>query len=135
ITRLEDAEAAVSGGAWAIGLNHSPDSPRRVDPEAAERIGAGMKRKIEVAGVFVNAHLDEIVDVADRDSLTIVQLHGDEGPAFCAEVSRGPGGTLIRAFGVRSPAEITAARAYRTDYHLFDAYRRGVAGGTGSTFD
>lgn len=135
ITRMEDAEAAVSGGAWAIGLNHSPESPRRVDPTAAEQIGAAMKRKVEVAGVFVNAHLDEIVDAADRDSLTIVQLHGDEGPAFCAEVSRSTGCKVIKAFRVKSPAEITAARAYRTDYHLFDAYRRGVAGGTGATFD
>ena len=135
ITRMEDAEAAVSGGAWAIGLNHSPDSPRRIDPADAERIGAAMKRKVEVAGVFVNAHLDEIVDVADRDSLTIVQLHGDEGPTFCAEVYRRTGCKVIKAFRVKSPAEITAARAYRTDYHLFDAYRRGVAGGTGATFD
>jgi phosphoribosylanthranilate isomerase len=135
ITRLEDAEAAVSGGAWAIGLNHSPDSPRRVDPEVAERIGPAMKRRIEVAGVFVNAHLDEIADAADRESLTLVQLHGDEGPTFCSEVSRRTGCKVIKAFRVRSPAEITAARAYRTDFHLFDAYRRGVAGGTGATFD
>ena len=25
---MADAEAAVSAGAWAIGLNHSPESPR-----------------------------------------------------------------------------------------------------------
>lgn len=132
---MEDAEAAVSGGAWAIGLNHSPESPRRVDPDVGEEIGAAMKRKIEVAGVFVNAHLDDVVDVADRDSLTIVQLHGDEGPTFCAEVSRRTGCKVIKAFRVKSPAEITAARAFRTDFHLFDAYRRGHHGGTGATFD
>ncbi len=135
ITRMEDAEAAVSGGAWAIGLNHSPDSPRQVDPAMAEQIGAAMKRRIEVAGVFVNAHLDEIVDAADRDSLTLVQLHGDEGPTFCSEVSRRTGCRVIKAFRVKSPEEITASRAYRTDYHLFDAFRRGVVGGTGATFD
>ena len=42
---------------------------------------------------------------------------------------------MIKAFRVSSPAEITAARAYRTDFHLFDAYRRGAHGGTGATFD
>jgi phosphoribosylanthranilate isomerase len=135
ITRMEDAEAAVSGGAWAIGLNHSPESPRRIDPDAGEEIGAAMKRRIEVAGIFVNAHLDDVVDIADRDSLTIVQLHGDEGPTFCAEVNRRTGCKVIKAFRVRSPAEITAARAFRTDFHLFDAYRRGRHGGTGATFD
>jgi phosphoribosylanthranilate isomerase len=42
---------------------------------------------------------------------------------------------VIKAFRVRSPAEVTAARAYRTDFHLFDAYRPGVHGGTGASFD
>jgi len=135
ITRIEDAEAAVSLDAWAIGLNHSSASPRMVDPAVAEEIGAAMKRRIEVAGVFVNASLDEIVGAVDRESLTLVQLHGDEGPTFCSEVGRRTGCKVIKAFRVKSPAEITAARAYRTDFHLFDAYRRGVAGGTGATFD
>lgn len=135
ITRIEDAEKAASLDAWAIGLNHSPESPRRVDPAVAEEIGAAMKRRIEVAGVFVNAPLDEIVGAAERESLTLVQLHGEEGPTFCSEVARRTGCRVIKAFRVKSPAEITAARAFRTDYHLFDTYRRGVAGGTGATFD
>ncbi|MDQ3103486.1 MAG: phosphoribosylanthranilate isomerase [Actinomycetota bacterium] len=135
ITRMEDAEAAVSAGAWAIGLNHSPQSPRLIDPADAERIGAAMKRRCEVAGVFVNATLDEIALAAERASLTLVQLHGDEGPTFCAEVARRTGARIIKAFRVRSPEEIHAARAFRVDYHLFDAYRRGVHGGTGKTFD
>ncbi|MEZ5156320.1 MAG: phosphoribosylanthranilate isomerase [Solirubrobacterales bacterium] len=135
ITSIEDAEAAVSAGAWAVGLNHSPESPRLIDPAAAEEIGAALKRRCEVAGVFVNAHLDEIVGAAEREALTLIQLHGEEGPSFCAEVHRRTGAKVIKAFRVRSPAEINAARAYRTDFHLFDAYRRGAHGGTGATFD
>jgi phosphoribosylanthranilate isomerase len=136
ITRLEDAEAAVSLGAWAIGLNHSPDSPRLIDPDEAERIGSSMKRKIEVAGVFVNAHLDEVARVAEREGLSIVQLHGDEGPTFCAEVRRRTGCLVIKAFRVKSPGDVAAARAFRTDFHLFDAYGRGgQRGGSGETFD
>ena len=135
ITNMDDAEAAVSADVWAIGLNHSPESPRLVDPVVAEEIGAAMKRRCEVAGVFVNQHLDEVVEIADRDSLTLVQLHGEEGPSFCAEVHRRTGCKVIKAFRVRSPAEINAARAYKTDYHLFDAYRRGAHGGTGASFD
>lgn len=135
ITRMEDAEAAVSAGAWAIGLNHSPRSPRLIDPADAERIGAAMKRRCEVAGIFVNATLDDIALAAERASLTLVQLHGDEGPTFCAEVARRTGARIIKAFRVRSPAEIHGARAFRVDYHLFDAYSRGVHGGTGKTFD
>lgn len=135
ITRLEDAEAALSAGAWAIGLNHSPESTRRIDPADAERIGAAMKRRCEVAGVFVNQTLDEVALAAERDQLTLVQLHGDEGPTFCAEVARKTGARVIKAFRVRSPADVSGARAFRVDYHLFDAYVRGRHGGTGESFD
>jgi len=135
ITRLEDAEAAVEAGAWAIGLNHSVQSERLIDPDEAERIGAAMKRRCEIAGVFVNAPLGEITDHADREGLTIVQLHGEEGPSFCSEVARRTGCRVVKAFRVRSPADVHSARAFRTDYHLFDAYARGRHGGTGESFD
>lgn len=135
ITRLEDAEEAVRLGAWAIGLNHHPESPRFCPPETAVRIGTAMRRRCEVAGVFVNASLDEIARAATDEGLTLVQLHGDEGPAFCREVARRTGARVIKAFRVRSPATIQAAEAYRVDYHLMDAYRPGAPGGTGGGFD
>lgn len=135
ITRLEDAEAAVSAGAWAIGLNHSAASPRLIDSDSAQEIGSAMKRHCEVVGVFVNSPLDEIAAAADRESLTMVQLHGEEGPAFCAEVARKTGCRVIKAFRVRSPGDVQAARAFRTDYHLFDAYDAGTHGGSGKRFD
>jgi phosphoribosylanthranilate isomerase len=135
ITRLEDAEAAASAGAWAIGMIQAAGSSRRVDPVEAERIGAAMKRRCEVAGVFVNSTLEEVVDVADRQSLSLIQLHGDEGPSFCAEAARRTGCRVIKAFNVRSSADITASRAYRTDFHLYDAHSRRARGGTGESFD
>lgn len=135
ITRLEDAEAAARAGAWAIGLNHWPEGSRLVDDEVAEEIGAAMKRRVEVAGVFVNASLGRIAAAAEREQLTLVQLHGDEGPSFCAEVARRTGCRVIKAFRVRSQAEIRGAAAWRTDLHLFDAHRPGTAGGTGESFD
>lgn len=135
ITRLEDAEAAVSAGAWAIGLNFSHESPRRIDDAAAEEIGASMRRQCEVAGIFVNASLGRIASIAERAQLTALQLHGDEGPAFCSEAARRTGCRVIKAFRVRSGAEIRGAAAWRTDLHLFDAYRPGSRGGTGESFD
>jgi phosphoribosylanthranilate isomerase len=36
---------------------------------------------------------------------------------------------------VRSNADVQAAEAFRTDYHLFDAHREGTPGGTGESFD
>ena len=134
ITRLPDAERAVQFGAWAIGLIFWPRSPRRCTPEAAIEIGGALKRRAEVAGVFVNATLDEIAATSEEASLTMVQLHGDEGPSFCDEVRRRTGCQVIKAIRVRSGADIQALSAFHTDYHLLDSHRPGMPGGTGETF-
>jgi len=135
ITRLEDAREAARLGAWAIGLNHHPDSPRFCEPAAAVEISAAVKRRLEVVGVFVNPTLDQVVTAAEDESLTMVQLHGGEGVAFCREAARRTGCKVIKAIRVRSAADVQAAEAFRTDYHLLDAHRPGAHGGTGASFD
>ena len=135
ITRPEDAEQAVQLGAWAIGLNHWEGSPRRCDPATAVQISAAVRRRVVVAGVFVNASLDEIARAAEDESLAMVQLHGDEGPDFCREVARRTGCKVIKAIRVRSTADVVGAEAFRTDYHLLDAHQTGAPGGTGESFD
>jgi phosphoribosylanthranilate isomerase len=135
ITRLDDAREAARLGAWAIGLNHHRESPRYCEPDAAAEIGAALKRRLEVVGVFVNATLGDIATAAENAALTMIQLHGDEGPAFCQEAGRRTGCKVIKALRVRSAADVQAAEAYRTDFHLLDAYRPGTRGGTGESFD
>ncbi|MEK6273127.1 MAG: phosphoribosylanthranilate isomerase, partial [Actinomycetota bacterium] len=44
ITNLDDARQAERLGAWAIGLNHHPESPRFCEPQVAAEIGAALKR-------------------------------------------------------------------------------------------
>ena len=101
----------------------------------AAEIGAALKRQLEIVGVFVNPTLDELAAAAEDESLTMVQLHGDEGPAFCREAARRTGCKVIKALRVRSGADIRGAEAYRTDFHLLDAHRPGTPGGTGESFD
>jgi phosphoribosylanthranilate isomerase len=134
ITRLEDAQRAVALGAWAIGLIFHPQSPRACDPAIAAEIASAVKRRVEVVGVFVNPTLDELAFRADAVGLTMVQLHGDEGPSFCSEAARRTGCKVIKAMRVRSLADIQALAAFHTDFHLLDSYRPGLRGGTGETF-
>lgn len=135
ITRLEDAEHAAGIGAWAIGLNHWDGSPRRCDPLVAGEIGAALHRRLELVGVFVNAPIEEIARSVEDERLSMVQLHGDEGLSFCLEVGRRTGCKVIKALRVRSGADLDRARSYRTDFHLLDAHRSDLPGGTGETFD
>jgi phosphoribosylanthranilate isomerase len=135
ITSLEDAHRAAEAGAWALGMIFWPGSPRACDPDEAQLIGAALRRTVNLAGVFVNATLDEIDDMAQLAGLSLVQLHGDEGPAFCTEVARRTGAKVIKATRLRSRAELQAAAAFHTDFHLLDAHVDGVPGGTGETLD
>jgi phosphoribosylanthranilate isomerase len=135
VTRVNDAELAASLGAWAIGMIFDPDSPRFVEEDAAAEIGTALKRRVEITGVFVNASLDEVARLAESVPLTMIQLHGDEGPSYCQEAARRTGLKVAKAARVRDAASIRALSAYKTDYHLLDAYVPGRAGGTGERFD
>jgi phosphoribosylanthranilate isomerase len=135
ITSLDDAAEGVQLGAWAIGLIHYEKSPRFVEPDVAAEIGAAFRRKCEVVGVFVNPTLEEVDRAVENAGLTMVQLNGAEGAQFCGEVARRTGVKIVKAIHVASAADVHAAEAYRTDFHLFDKRGKGLWGGTGESFD
>jgi phosphoribosylanthranilate isomerase len=136
LTSLEDAEHAVEAGAWAVGCILWPGSKRRCDLAEAERIARTLRRRAEVVGVFVDAPLDELVEVVDAVRFTVVQLHGGEGPIYADTVARRTGAKVIKAARVRDGADLQALAAYRhADLHLLDTYVAGTPGGTGRTWD
>jgi phosphoribosylanthranilate isomerase len=135
ITRLEDAELAISHGAWALGFLLWPPSKRFVDPAIAAGITRVVRRKVQTVGVFVNQTLDEIADRVDILGLSHVQLHGDEGPSFCAAVAQRTGAKVIKAARIGHAADLRDLDRFHTDYHLLDTAKTGQYGGTGATWD
>jgi phosphoribosylanthranilate isomerase len=135
LTELEDAQEAAELGAWALGMIFWPQSRRLCPMEQAEAIGAQLHRRVELAGVFVNAPLDEVVVTADLCRFSLLQLHGDEGPAYCQEAARRTGCRVIKAARVRDAAQVKALGRYSTDFHLLDAHSPKSPGGTGESFD
>lgn len=135
VTDPADAYLAADLGAWAVGLIFWPRSPRACSPDAADEIGALLRRRLEIVGVFVNATLDEVALAADRYSLSILQLHGDEGPAYCREAARRTGCRVMKAGRIRDAASVRDLGAFRTDLHLLDTHVSGRRGGTGEPFD
>jgi phosphoribosylanthranilate isomerase len=135
ITRHEDAELAASLDAWAIGFNLWPGSKRAADPGVAAGIARAMHRRLELVGVFVNPTLDEVSRAAQGIGLTYIQLHGDEGPAFCTAVAERTGLRVIKAVRVGSGADIQDAARFHSDLLLLDAAVGSEWGGTGHTFD
>jgi phosphoribosylanthranilate isomerase len=140
ITNLEDAEMAVEMGAWALGMIFYDGSPRRCSLAEAQRIVARLRRRVELCGVYVNAPLDEVVGTSEALGLSMLQFHGDEGPAYCGEARRRTGARVIKAAQVGGPGDVRDLERFHVDFHLLDAHsrtqaRRGMRGGTGETFD
>jgi phosphoribosylanthranilate isomerase len=140
ITDLHDAELAVELGAWAIGMVFYDGSPRRCSTEQALRITTVLRRRVELCGVFVDAPLELLTQLTEELGLTMLQLHGEEGPAFCAEVRRRTGARVIKAIQVAGAGDVRELERYHVDFHLADARARSPAkqdlrGGTGETFD
>ena len=135
ITRPEDAELAVELGAWALGFILWEGSARAADPAVAAGIAAALRRRVETVGVFVNASLDEIAQAAEALQLSHVQLHGDEGPAFCSEVARRTGAKVIKAIRIADASDFQDLERFHTDFHLLDTAARGLRGGSGRTWD
>jgi phosphoribosylanthranilate isomerase len=140
ITSLADAERALELGAWALGMIFYEGSPRRCSIAEAQRVTAALHRKVELCGVFVNDSLERVVQTSEDLGLTMVQLHGDEGPVFCGEVPRRTGAQVIKAAQVAGPGDVRDLERYHVNFHLLDTRaqapeKQALRGGTGETFD
>lgn len=140
ITSLKDAELAVQLGAWALGMIFYEGSPRRCSPAHAQQIAAALRRRVGLCGVFVNAPLEDVVGACEELGLDMVQLHGDEGPAFCAEVKRRTGARVAKAAQVSGAGDVRDVERFHVDFHLLDTRASApgaerLRGGTGEAFD
>lgn len=133
ITRVEDGLAAAQAGADAIGLVFYPPSPRYVEPEQAAAIVRALPPFVSVVGLFVNTDPQEIQAIMDKVPLDLLQFHGQECPDYCAGFQK----PWIKALSMRPGLGLQAeARRYAHGRGLLlDAWRPGVPGGTGETFD
>jgi phosphoribosylanthranilate isomerase len=104
ITTAEDAQAAVEYGASAVGFVFWPESPRYLEPGRARAIIATLPSSVTAVGVFVNQPASDVNRVVILARLTAVQLHGDETPAFAAEMTR----PVIKAVSVDGDAPAVA---------------------------
>lgn len=120
------------------GLNFYKGSPRYVKEKISSREIQNADFDIKKVGVFVNVNYDEVMKTVDEYSLDIVQLHGNESPELCMELSEDI--EVIKVFRIDSNTKNVDAllRDYDDvcDYYLFDAGgQKEALGGTGVKFD
>ena len=129
ITSMEDAQAAVEGGASALGFNFYKASPRYITAEAAAGITALLPKVILKVGVFVNEAPGDVESMAQTAGLDIVQLHGKE------TVDQVPAGYSVwKAFRVNSDLSANVLREFPAEAYLLDSPTE-LYGGSGHTFD
>jgi len=131
LSREQDVADAVAAGADALGFVLWPGSKRCVDEARLATLAAQVPAFVTRVGLFVDQEPELIARSAEH--LDLLQFHGDETPAFCA----GFGRPWIKALRMRDDLDLhAAAKAYAgAQALLLDAYRPGVPGGTGETFD
>jgi len=132
ITRLEDALCAAECGADAVGFIFHPPSPRYVGAEKAKAIIAELPEGIVKVGVFVNRPVEEVERIVEACGLDLIQVHGDESPAYCR---RFPAGRIITAVSPRTVEELRRLAVYEVRAFLVDARDAGRYGGTGKRAD
>lgn len=136
ITTLEDARFASGALADYLGFVFYEESPRYVEPARAGAIRNWIEG-LRCVGVFVNQPLDDVNMIARQTGVDLVQLHGNETPAYCQLVEK----PVIKALHVDSDATAGTlskdVRRYEdaADYLLFDTKVEGEWGGTGRSFD
>jgi phosphoribosylanthranilate isomerase len=142
ITSVADAEAAVEAGADAIGLNFFSGSRRHIQIAEAQRISAALRSETHRVAVFVNASAEEIRQIGRDVSIHLIQLHGDEPPAFLGQLNRDFDIIRARRLDDRGTAAIAEdikacceQAGMGPDAILVDAAAVGQFGGTGHTLD
>lgn len=129
LSRAADVEAAVEAGADAVGFVLA-ESPRRVSPETARRLGEGLT--VQRVLVTVDARPEQLMRWVAATGATGVQPHGlhsaDAGSAAISE-----GLLVLHPVRVRSRVDLGEVPAGRIP--LLDTFEPNRHGGSGSSFD
>lgn len=135
IKNLQDVQAVNKHKSDFAGFVFYPLSKRYVSLIVARRLKAALNRHIKTVGVFVNAPVEEIAAAAELGIIDLVQLHGDEGNSYIAELKKICKLPIIKAVRVQDESDIKRADYYNCDYLLFDTYSQSAYGGTGRQFN
>ncbi len=138
LTRDKDIEAGIKAGLDALGFIFYDKSPRNVTPDFVRSVVNRIGPFTDCIGVFVNREREEVEEIIEYCGLSHAQLHGSEDPKYCERVERFASPCrVIKAFRVSEDSSKEDFLPYANFIHgyLLDTYSKGIAGGTGSTFD
>lgn len=126
----ENVISAVESGVDAIGFVFAK-SKRQISIERAAELAKNIPNHVLKIGVFVDASPEFIKQAFKEVPLDYVQFHGNESNDDIKKI----GVPSIKAYSVKSEADVEKALTFDTDFLLLDAPGVQFAGGSGKTFN
>lgn len=136
VTLPDDAARIAAWGVEYIGLNFWPRSKRYLDPARAPIVAAAARASgpTKIVGVFVDADLGDVKEIAANAPLDAIQVHGDETPDDVRAIAEATGLPVWRSIAVGEPAALEHLDIWPVEHVLLDTPSAGK-GGSGTTFD
>ncbi len=135
ITNYEDARNAVDFGADSLGFNFYNKSPRFIDYNRVNEIVRKLNGKVSIVGVFVNEQIDKIIKAGEICDLDLIQLSGDEDIEYIKKLKNLTNKKIIKTFRRKNKTNPDLINSFNSDYIMLDAFKDGLYGGTGESFD
>ena len=132
LTRLEDIQAVNEAKPDFAGfIVEFSKSRRNVTVEQLRALREKLDESILPVGVFVNAPVELPAQLLNEGTIALAQLHGQEDENYIRQLRIMTDQLLIKAFSIKTEADIKKAIRSEADYILLDQ----GSGGTGKTFD
>ena len=125
LTSPEDAITCNALGVDYLGIVFE-EGPHQITPERAKEIRKAVP-KSNVVGVFADADLDSVTEIAKFCGLSMIQLNGNELPGYCESLLARTLLPIIKTFYQYSGSSTEVLMAYETSsFFLFDLDRPSI---------
>ena len=130
LSRLCDIDAANDAKPEYIGFVFA-ESRRKVTPQMALDMREKLDPAIIPVGVFVNEDPENIVSLAARGIIDVIQLHGSESAEYISRLKTLTDKPVVKAVAVLNEGDAQKWEETPADYLLLD----GKGGGKGKPFN
>jgi phosphoribosylanthranilate isomerase len=148
ITQVKQVQQLEGLNIDFVGFIFDKNSPRYVEGKLNPKEIKNADYDLKKVGVFVNPSYSDLLDAIEDYGLDVVQLHGEESPEVCEDLSESV--EVIKVFhideSIKNIDELVAPYDEVCDYYLFDTSpptplqgergeKAALRGGTGTQFD
>jgi len=105
-----------------IGLVFDPEDSSYVDPDVAAELKQSLSPAIKAVGMFKDKEIEDIVSIAEKVQVDLVELHGDADNTYINTLRARlhSGIPIIKAFKVASESDLASLNSSTADYVLID---------------